>query len=215
MSKRAFAVVAVLASALQVGCLTKETIHTLYVTPDGAVAWGVIEKDVRSDDSDIDRRQAEEQKFADAARSGSHDVAVAFERLGPAGLTTTVVRDMPPFLVYTEARFERMDDLTMAILERLGICGESVIDTDGDVTTWRLVAHVDPVSLEQMDEDVLPLLDDAGRYRIIAVGCEFADAQGFRIEEGGRQAIPLKISEEEIERSGGTLVRSLSWRRSE
>ena len=42
------------------GCLLKETTHTFYLEPDGAIVWRVVEKDVRSDAESVDERRREE-----------------------------------------------------------------------------------------------------------------------------------------------------------
>ena len=52
------------------GCLIKETTHTFYLDPDGAIVWRVVEKDVRSDAEDVDERRKEEADYLNAAHTG-------------------------------------------------------------------------------------------------------------------------------------------------
>ena len=69
-------------SVISTGCLLKETSHTLYLRPDGAVTWSVLERDIRSDEADPDKRRSEEEAYLAAVAAGEHDVAKALDVLG-------------------------------------------------------------------------------------------------------------------------------------
>ena len=94
----------------------KETTHTLYLGPDGALTWVAAESNVHSDEADPGKRAAEDQSYIGPALLGAHPVARGLQALGPDTLVrTTVVREERPFHVITEARFARAD----RALERL------------------------------------------------------------------------------------------------
>src|SRR5688500_1589131 len=98
------------AGLLTGGCLQKEAVHTLHLSPDGAVVWTVNESDVFSDDSDPTKRLLEEQAYISSAVSGTHGAAQAFRAMAAEGLIRTdVLREERPYEVRTEARFSSLD----------------------------------------------------------------------------------------------------------
>src|SRR6266852_1993741 len=89
---------------LTAGCLTKETNQTIYLEPDGTVTWTVLEKDVRSDREKAEDRTREEAEYFSAASVARHPVALAFASLEPISVRTTLLRAVPPYAVFVDAR---------------------------------------------------------------------------------------------------------------
>ena len=58
------------------GCLAADTSHVLYLRPDGAVTWAVLERDVRSRDDDPLVRAREESEFLAAAGAARHPIGL-------------------------------------------------------------------------------------------------------------------------------------------
>jgi len=193
------------------GCLQRETRHSLYLAPDGAVAWTAIEMDVRSDETDPAKRRSEEQDYLAATATSSHGIGRGLRALGPTRLRTHVLRGERPFVVMSEAEFDRIDRMFERLLTDLRIPGYATLSHDGTRTT--LVVHV---SLETDAEDVNPsavtgLFEDADRYRIVLTGGRFVSARGFELVDGGTAALPLEITPEQVAESGGVIEWALTW----
>ena len=75
MLKRLAIVALVVSSLVTAGCLQKETLHTLYLAPDGSVEWVVAEGNVHSDEAEAGKRLMEEQAYIGPALLGTHGVA--------------------------------------------------------------------------------------------------------------------------------------------
>lgn len=188
------------------GCFPQETLHSLYISPGGAVHWMVVEKDVRSDAS------KEEAQWLAQTRNGDHPLADAFRALEPSSLTWQVVRDTRPFVVVTEAEFGRIDELGLNLLDQLRMNGRSELAMVDGGLRWTLTGFPSEGASDSADEsEVTPLLVDAAdSYRIIlGEGC-FVDAVGFELSEGSTVAHPLE--HEEYPKDGSPLVFSLTWR---
>lgn len=204
--------VAALAAALACGaCIEKETAHSIYLSPDGSVAWTVIESDVRSDAAAVDGRRDEEARFLAAALAGTNDVAAAFAALEPSRVQTRVLRRDRPLAVMTEARFPDASALGVRILGALGVPGDVYVTRDGEVTTLHL--HLD---FRGIDEDsgaetpVIALLSELSTYRIVLTDGRFVAAEGFALDQAGRVARPIATSEEVPD---AVVDLSLAWRR--
>jgi len=199
--------------ALTAGCLLKETTHTLYLDPDGSVTWVVLERDIRSDEEDIDRGRAEEHDFLDLVRAGRNEVALAFDELGARRVEARVLRVERPYTVSTEGRFSRIDTLLEELFAGLEVDVDVGISIDGDRVRLDVAGRPDPA--EDGDDETLgplvSLLDEAERYRLVLTDGKFVDAVGFRLEQGDTVAVPLEPSEDAIERDGGRLSLSLTW----
>ena len=103
------------------GCLIKETSQTIYLEPDGRVTWTVLEKDVRSDGEKAEDRTREEAEYFSAASGARHPIALAFASLDPISVRAAILRAVPPYAVFTDARFARLDSLMARFVERIGV----------------------------------------------------------------------------------------------
>ena len=186
-------------------CLQKETTHTIYLDPDGSIAWTVLEENVRSDEEDADRRLEEEQGYIESAWRTSHGVAAALEALGGRPVAD-LLRSERPFVVFTEARFFAIDRLARRFLEEAGIDGEAELRFEPQLTRFTLTCAQDAV--DDLDEDgrVVALIEELDRYRLVLTRGRFVEARGFRLEDGDTVAIPLDSGED------GPAVYSLAWR---
>src|SRR5512145_7953 len=129
----------ILAATVTAGCLQKETTHTLYLTPDGAVSWVAVEANVYSDEADPGKRAAEEHAYIGPALLGAHRVARGLHALEPASLVrTTVVRDERPFHVISEAKFSRIDAMLERLLVESGLPARVTLSQEDDRTTLRI-----------------------------------------------------------------------------
>ena len=207
---RATLVAGCLAAAVTAtGCLVKETTHTIHLSPDGTVSWTVIERAVRSDEPDGERRHREEDEYLTAARLGRHPVAAAFGLLAPAGIQTTIHRDRRPFLVLTEARFDRLDWLAGRLLDRLKLSGTSTLERVND--GWRWTLKVDKeAEAEESDEAGLlsALAEDVSAYCVVLESGRFIDAVGFELSGDGAAARPVDLEDRTAD---GPFVLSLTW----
>jgi hypothetical protein len=206
----------VLVTAATTGCLAKETTHTIHLSPEGTVNWVVIEREVRSTESAPGDQAQEDADYLSAALAGQPAVARAFDILRPSAMRTTVYRDTRPFLVLTEAEFDRIDWLAARALEQLNLPGSSVLETIGDERRWTLTVDVSAVGDDadgesDENENVLgTLAEDADAYRIVLTSGQFTDAVGFRLEDGGTAAAPVEGDTSEPEPE--VLRLSLTWR---
>lgn len=196
------------------GCLQKETTHTLYLSPDGAVAWTVFEKDVRSDESDAARRRAEEGEYLAAASAGSHGIGRGLAALAPLSVHTRVLRARRPFTVVTEGEFSRLDEALERMLGELRVPGYAHLTHDGVRTT--LVIHVDVPSGDDTGENGEPgavtgLLEDLDHYRIVLTDGRFVAATGFTLVDDGAAAVLAMIPGNEVTDQTGPFDLTLSW----
>jgi hypothetical protein len=189
------------------GCLKAEKTHSLYVAPDGTLTWVVVEKDVYSDEKDPAKREVEEQQYIALARTGAHPVADAFRRLGAPALSTRVVRDDPPFLVITTARFASLDAMAQAFLDTMGAGGISHAETGGGQTRWAMTIWSVALVDEPAADALTPLWDEP--WRVVLERGRFVAAEGFRLHEGGRTAVMLDRDEDPT--PDKPMVWSLTW----
>lgn len=232
MKVKTFALLAatIPATLLALGCLIKEEIHTLYLTPEGSVIWTVLEKDVRSDSDDPEVARREEQEFLDRSRTGDQPTASDLNKLSPDSLRTWVLRDERPFSVMTEARFASAEDLARAILVQAELQGDAELQTDGIRT--RLVVKVypppeedaaasdaeDPESGDRAedkpdspdveDDELATLLKG---YKILLTRGKFVESHGFRLSGNRQEAYPQLMTVKDQGDQDGALVYSLTW----
>jgi hypothetical protein len=206
-----------LAMMAAVGCLQKETGHTLYLSPDGMVSWLVIEKDVYSDTKDRAARSQEEQEYIVSAAGDAHGIGRALLLLDPLDLRTRIIRNERPFVVTTEARYLSVERLGRDLMARLGLDGDVILHREGPVLTLRIRLDVAAaLALEQEREPENPvdvLVDDLDRYRIVLTEGRFTSARGFTLSTDGTQAVFVKTPWEEIEANGGIAELTLAWPR--
>ena len=196
------------ACLLMTGCLVGETTHTLYLDPDGALTWSVLERNIRSNEDDPAERLAEEEGYIDRAWDGRHDVALALGHLRPLGVSWRVLRGAKPFSVLTEARYESPAHLAWALLDELGARGDAWMEVRGDTTRFVLILDADQECEDEDAPDVLgALVAELEDYRIHLTAGRFVDAVGFDIEGEDNIAVPEDVEEDEA----GELVYSLTW----
>jgi hypothetical protein len=208
-------VIAVLAAAAATGCLQKDTTHTLYLSPDGRLSWLAIEKDVRSDDADSGRRVGEEEAYRAAAAGGVHGVGRGLAALDPTRLRTRAIRNERPFIVVTDAEFSSLEFAVQRLLVQLRIPGEVHVAGDGAVTTLRvrIDAYAADAAADGPETDVVELVEDLDRYRLVLTAGRFTSATGFALTQDNTVAVPVKTPWETIVANGGVLELSLTWTR--
>ena len=227
------ALVALVAAALAAGCeqedIRKDITHRFYLDSDGAVTWMILEGDIRSVAKDPEERLEGERAFLAARRSGEHDLARAFDKLGATSVESRILREERPYLAVTEARFASVDDLVQSFMDRIGMSIYPDLRWEDHHARLMIMCDLDaleeseevdqPEVVEDDDAEVLLELipDRAEEYRVVLTDGEFAGARGFRVEEGGTVAVLLEQSEEdiqaieEVDENGHPVIYSLSW----
>lgn len=174
-------VAVVLAAVVTGGCLQKETTHTLYMSPDGGVAWVAVEANVHSGESDPGQRQAEEDRYIGPALIGAHRVALGLQALKPASVVrTTVIREEPPFHVITEARFARIDVMLERLFVESGLPARVTLSQELDRT--RLHIRFDfSRTLVERDAPAAALLEDIEHFVFVLTEGSFIAGGGFEV----------------------------------
>ena len=179
-----------LCTFLSGGCLIREVRHTWYLDPSGAVTWTLMEKDVRSDANAADDRAREEGEYWLAVQQDRHDMPAGLRELGATRVRATVLRREAPFLVHTEGRFDRIDQLGERLIAALGASGQSrLVQHDGGVE-WHLVVR-DPSApgmLSETSPGVGALVGDLDRLDIVLTSGRFVQAAGFELSADRRVA---------------------------
>jgi len=201
------------AALLLGGCLQKETTHTLYLAPDGAVAWMALEKDVRSDSTSAAERRAEEQSYLESIAAGSHGISSGFAALEPLSQTSQVLRAERPFIVVTEARFSSVERLFERMLADLRIPGSASLTRTAGSTTLRIRADIAAAMSDESDREtpVTGLIEDFAHYRFVLTEGRFTAAQGFSLSDDGTTATPIEISQDSVNERGGVVDLMLTW----
>lgn len=210
--KKIIAIAALSLAAL--GCIDEDTLHTLYLGPDGALTWVATELHIRSTLDDPRERRQEEREFLEAARTDRHPVAEALLSFASVRLETTILRDRRPFHVVTEAELGPVAGFAREVLWRLGVPGEAELVTTGSRRSLEITVWPDPAAEDAVDEDdpLLALLSDWDDYRIVLTEGRFVAAQGFAITDDGTVARVVEAEEgEEEPAEGEPLVLSLTW----
>ena len=198
------------ALALCAACLENDTLHDLYLDPDGSVVWTVTEREVRSTAETPQQRRQEERDYLDAARADAHAVARGLWRAGARDVTTTVLRDAPPLTVVTRGAFGGIDEALSGVLDGLGFEHEVtlVAGEDGTLVLELAFEEVEDGAVEP-DESALALAGALNDSRIVLTSGVFVDAAGFELEPGGAAARMLEPP------SNGVGRYRLVWRRVE
>jgi hypothetical protein len=199
--------------ALMSGCLVKDTTHTLYLEPDGRVDWTVLETDVHANGDDAAAVAAEEAGFLADVQAGEGGVYRALQSLEPLRADCRILRDERPFTVWNEARFDSLASVSQMILDRFHVPGQATLRTEGREICFELVCYPDAAA-DDAGEDAKPLealVEDLDHYRVILTAGQFTEATGFRIEEGGRTAVPVAPDEAAVKAAGGAVRFTLRW----
>jgi hypothetical protein len=212
--KRFLSALAVLAVTLpSTGCLVKETTHRLYLSPSGSVAWMVLEQGVRSNEGDSSKRWNEEREWLADIAGGAHPVVEGLRRLGPERVSTRLLRSERPYMVLTDARFERVDKVIGRFFEELGLRGEAALAADSRDTVLSISLDLSSVDDPEPDIEspVTALLEDLDRYRFALTDGRFVAATGFDIVDNGTAATLHEIPPDTV-KAGGVLKLRLVWK---
>ena len=213
MHRHCLAAAALVAAVGAAGCLVKETTHRLYLAPSGAVAWAVLEEGVRSTENDRAKRASDEREWLAAIARDAHPVAEGLRRLGAAEASTTLLRPARPYMVLTDARFERVDRVITRLFEELGLRGGAALTVNGQETTLSIVldlASLDDPGPEQ-ESPVTALVEDVERYRFVLTEGRFVSATGFGILDGETAAMLQEIPSD-ILKARAVVNLQLVWR---
>lgn len=190
MRRHVTAAAVVLSAAGFSGCLVADTSHTLYLSPDGSVAWSVLERDIQSLEGSAAERDREEQALFDAIARDAHPVLEGLRLLGPDHASASVLRAERPYTVLTEARFARLDRAIDRFFLELGVPVQVVLQAGPGGGTLSV-----SLDLPVLDHDgpapetsAAALLEDLDRYRLVLTHGRFTSARGFELTEGGRAA---------------------------
>jgi hypothetical protein len=198
---------------LTAGCLQKETSHTLYLAPDGAVAWVTSEVNVHSDEADLGKRMAEEQRYIGPALVGTNGVARGLAALGPqSGVRTTVLRDERPFHVVTDTRFRAVDRVFERLFSQMGVRTSASLVHDGDQVTLRVTLDFGH-SVEARETPVSELFDEIDQFRFVLTEGRFGAVTGFDVSDGTSARLSHDWLERAEKASDGkkTIEFALSW----
>jgi hypothetical protein len=192
------------------GCLQKEVGQVWYLDPGGEVTWMVTEQAVRSDAQAPLDRENEETQYWTAVEREDHPMARGFRLLEPLRVRTWAIRRESPFTVITEARFESIELLGRRLIQRMGWSGTSRLARDPGATEWTLTLR-DPHTAAETDrasDDLMALVGDLDRLRVVLSAGRFQEAAGFTISPDGRVAT---IAPGEPEANQSALILRLKW----
>lgn len=181
-------------------CIVGQTTHSLYLDPEGAVTWRVIERDQRSDAVDPANAAAEEAELLEAAHAWRHPVAEALAHLGGKQVEVDVIRDRRPFVFSTRARFERLDTLATAWLDHLGAHGEArLIEKAGRLRFELTLDLREALDDEDGDDRILALIEPFEAYRLVLTEGAFTDAAGFTLDSRSTEAMLENLENDDLE----------------
>jgi hypothetical protein len=189
------------------GCLTHEVRHTLYLDANGGLTWSALHEEVRSDDEDPARRDAEEHEWLAGVRRNGHATARAFRAIGGRGVRSEIVRGERPYTVHTEARFVSVAEALAELLQRIGLRAEAELRYDGPRTTLTLrIGELDEEddADEASDQgtDLEELLPGEHPYRFVLVEGSFVEARGFELQARNTAAVMLDPDDDAVPRVG-------------
>jgi hypothetical protein len=193
-------------------CIVKDTTHRLYLSPEGAVAWTVLEQDVRSDHSEPWQRSSEESAFIEAVIEKRHPMEIGLKQLASDATSVRWIRSERPYAVLTEARFARVDRLIQSFCDALKIDAQVSLESTADGSQLSVVLALSSLEQEGTEEEtpVAFLLEDLDHYRFVLTEGRFVSADGFKLLENGSQAM-LKIAERAEQYDARRLELRLEW----
>ena len=197
--------VAAAAGLASAACLQKEVTQSIYISPSG-VTWSVTERHVRSDETSIGARHAEEHEYVLGVHADRHPPAEALRRLGARSVTTRWLRRERPYSVSTEATFEDPRSLIVALLRQMRLQGDASLVREGCRSTLSVRVNVESIDGEA-DNGLDALLGELDDYRIVLTEGRFVAADGFKFEGDGVVAVPDVTKTPEH----GTLTLRLVW----
>jgi hypothetical protein len=198
------------------GCLQKDSTTTIYLHDDGTIEWGVLDQNVRSDESDAGKHLDEERGYIQAIWNGTDELTRGFRALGGRNVRTTVLRDRAPFSTRRSAGFDNMNQVWERAFEGCPIPHRLSLTTEGAVTTWTFSIQVDPWPDEPADCDkdgIEALLSNgADHLRIILESGTFVAASGFTITAPDAVEI-IETDSDAVTKGNGVLTFSLTWKK--
>lgn len=201
-------------AVLSGGCLVKNTTATLCLEPDGAVTWTVIERNIHATGDTPADRQREEEEFMALVAADQHPNVVAFRTMGGTDVRAEVISSRWPFAVLTEAHLSNVAAAFQQLLDLVPeIHGRSVLERNGDRTTWTLTIErtADTEQAGGDDSEALPLsLFDDDRPVFLMRNGQFVAATGLDISDDGRMAKPRDLSDWDWDKNP-QMVLSLTW----
>jgi len=171
------------------GCLQKDAVHTLYLSPVGAVAWTIDESGVFSDEPDAGKRFAEEQGYIGPVLIGAHPAAQGLRTLGPDGLVQThVLREERPYHVVTQASFSRVDSVLSRMFKEAGVKGAVTLEAVEERTTLCIRFDFRKEWLER-ENAVTAMLKDVDNLVLVMTEGRFIGASGFDVQDRHRAVV--------------------------
>jgi hypothetical protein len=219
MWKRAWMVVAM--TALTAGCFEIPGKHVLYLEPDGAVTWTVLEEEIRFDAESRKARLRQEEDFLDLVAAGEHPAAVALSALYPASVSSRVLREETPQTVWTEASFPGIDLVYRNLFQLMGM--PAIVDLELEKDRARLVITAWPGAEDEHesggdsdefeDGSLDMLLALFLKCRIVLTEGKFVSAEGFEIVDDGIAVEPIDVDTAEAEENNTPVTLALTWTR--
>lgn len=191
---------------ISTGCLKKETLHTVYLDPSGALTWVVLEKNIRSDEPG----SAEELQVLTGVSRHRHPMTLGLVAAGALRADSRVLRAERPYWVLSEARFRSVERLARDLLEVL--CDRFEVSFTPDPETARLDLECFPADEPRVDDEdpLWELLAADGDFEIRLTAGRFVDGLGFEIVDDGEAA--RLVQDEDPSRPADTPIRwSLAW----
>ena len=201
------------AVALTAGCLQKETTHTLYLAPDGSVAWVASEANIHSDETEVGKRIAEEQAYIGAAFLGTHGAARGLAAIGPQGsVRTTVLRDERPFHVVTDANFAAVDRVLARVFTEMAVKTSASLVRGSDENTLRVRLDFSR-PLEEHETPVSQLMDNIEHFRVVLTEGRIGHVTGFDVTDGTSATLSAEWLDraEKAYEAKGSIEFALSW----
>jgi hypothetical protein len=206
-------------AGLTVGCFEIPGKHVLYLDPDGAVTWTVLEDEIRFDAESPEARLRQAEEFLDLVAAGEHTAAVALSALYPRSLHSQALREETPQTVWTEASYPGIDLVYRNLLDLM--CMPAVVELELEEDRTRLVITAWPgadneneaeCDGDEFDEDAGEMLMALFmKCRIVLTEGKFVSAEGFEIIEDGIAVEPTEVDTSEAEENNTPVTLSLIW----
>lgn len=180
-ASRALVVAAFLAALLAAGCIEddRQTRSLLYLEPDGAVTWTILEWDIQPGSKASDgARAAAERDFLAAAHSGNYPVRALFDLSGATNSSTTLLKGTRPFEVYTLGEFRGIDVMFRDLYFAAGAISTSTLERSGSVVRWTLTVEGETGNAVPGIEAVAAPLE---KMQVLLTKGHFVEARGFKI----------------------------------
>jgi hypothetical protein len=204
---------------LTVGCLEIPGKHVLYLEPDGAVTWTVLEEEIRFDGASREARLRQEEEFLDLVAAGEHPAGVALGALYPRLLDSRALRAETPPTVWTEASYPGIDLVYRNLFDLMGMPAVVELELEEDRTRLLITAWPGEDSEDESESDgdeyedgtLDMLLALFVECRVVLTEGKFVSAEGFKIIDDGRVAQPIEVDTEEAEENNTPVTLSLTW----